>query len=109
MQYISDFFTNCKTFRIKKVDISALTIDGSDVQLIKTIPSTTENNADTRWCEQIVQPRTVSADAVSMVGASYYTGFQNEKVVIAGTNTNWVCLTAEAGQEWRWVENQHVK
>lgn len=113
VQYMSRLIGNMTTFRIEKVNVSKLTTDGSDVQLILSRPSTTENTADVLWRDNIVQPRTVSADSVATVGASYMTGFQVEKATIMESNSNWCTVAAAPQSPWvipaTWIANRNER
>lgn len=62
--------------------------------------NTNNYNTNNRWTDADIQPRTVSADSASIVGASYYAGFQLMKKAFENSHANWCCVTSQAE---RWV------
>lgn len=111
--YVSDVLGKASTYRNEKVNLSNLTIDGSEVQLILSRPSTTENDQNILWRNAIIQPRTVSSDSTATVVASYYTGFQVEKEAFANSNSNWCCIAAAPQTQWvipaEWIANRNAR
>ena len=90
VQYISDIFGQIETFRCEKINIVALTQEGSRAQLVETRPSLMENVVGTFRTQAVVQPGSVSADEVSIVGASYMLGFQLYKEAFVGDHSLWL-------------------
>ncbi len=111
VNYVSDTLGKLTMFRMDKVNITAMTQNGTLTQLIKTVPSTTENTQNVRWTNAVVQPKTVSADATTIVGSSYYAGFQLVKEAFGGDHHVWCCLKRAPGSQWQipqeWINNRN--
>lgn len=63
MNIIDTAILQMKTFKVEKTDITKLTFEGSQTQLVITTPQGANNGVTTRWTQSIVQPRTVFPDS----------------------------------------------
>ncbi|XKL66124.1 hypothetical protein PGB90_009544 [Kerria lacca] len=99
-------------FKVEKVNLCSLGLDGSEAQLVITSHIGANNPRDTRSTQATVQPKMVSAESTSLVGATYFTGFQLTKEAYQADNTNWCCIEGR-DEAWRvpddWVENRNER
>nr|QPZ88387.1 putative capsid protein [Soybean thrips partiti-like virus 11] len=113
MQTINAYFASNVTFKIEKVDISALTSEGVESLLIVTEPPENENLANERWVNAVVQPKSVSTNSPAIIGSSYVFGFQLMKERFGGAWTNWSPVTAAPNQVWNippnWIANRNLR
>ncbi|CAH2088465.1 unnamed protein product [Euphydryas editha] len=114
IQKVSDYFTGSPTFRNEKVKLDALTVEGDAAQLIKTTPTDENMDANARWTNLVIRPKSASANSVSTFGASYLMGYQLYKEAVAGSNANWCCVEqAAAAHPWvippQWIANRNER
>lgn len=89
---IDQAIAGLKTFKIEKVIITNMS---TETQFVVTTPTGADNAINKRWTQADVQPRTVSADSASTVGASYYAGYQLIKEQFGGSHQNWCCIASK--------------
>lgn len=113
LQRVSDYFMGCPTFRNERVKLDALTVEGDAVQLIKSVPTDENVDANARWTGLIIRPKSANANTVSTFGASYLMGYQLTKTAIEGSNANWCCVEQTANNPWvipeQWVANRNAR
>lgn len=113
VQKVSDYFAGCPTFRIEKVKLEALTVEGDQAQLIKSIPTDENVNAAAKWTEVVIRPTSAAAAPTTTFGASYIMGYQVVKEAIAGTHSNWCCVEGTAAHPFAipeaWIANRNAR
>ncbi|CAG4969751.1 unnamed protein product [Colias eurytheme] len=114
VQLVSDYLAGTPTFRNEKVKVDALTIEGDSAQLIRSIPTSENTDANARWTQLVIRPTAANACPVTTFGASYIMGYQLYKEVIATSHQNWCCVEAQPVENpWtipqEWIDNRNAK
>ncbi|GBP00583.1 hypothetical protein EVAR_76878_1 [Eumeta japonica] len=111
LQTVSDYFATSQTFKVEKVKHSALCAEGDSTQLIKLIPTTENENLQTKWTNLIARPYMSNTETLATIGASYMVGFQITKEPIQNDHTNWYPLEiTEANPVTEaWVNNRNAR
>lgn len=114
VQRVSDYLLGSKTFRNERVKIDALTAEGDQVQLIRSVPTSENVTKAEKWTNLVIRPKSANALPTTTFGASYLTGFQLEKTPIEDDHTNWCPIEkATAASNWTlpatWIANRNSR
>lgn len=113
VQKISDYLASCGTFRNEKVKVDALTGEGDGTQLIKSKPTSENQDLAVKWTNLVIRPYSSNASPTSTFGATYLMGYQLYKEPIQESHANWCCVEAVAGSNWQipaeWIENRNAR
>ncbi|KAF5306124.1 hypothetical protein FQR65_LT07400 [Abscondita terminalis] len=107
MRQLSDIVGRITTFKVEKLNITNMTTDGGQPQIIQTHPIAQQQRCD-RWIDIEVQARSVNVASTGNFGAAYIFGFQTFKEPGAGANItarnqSWSCVDTDPAAEVPWL------
>lgn len=108
---ISAYLGSLPTFRVEKYAVERLPLEGEASSIITTVPTAENINPAAKWTELVITPFSANRETETVMGSSYYMGFQLHKEAIRGSHQNWCCLlTTQAHPvDPAWIENRNQR